>query len=102
MAPVADIILAAINRMPKKGTITGTDLLLLQGLDWLLKDTENFVMQAQGLIAGCNTDSILDGFLKPVSGKTELECPVMKISEIETIPEIIPPVVKSEIPSLGL
>ena len=39
VAPVADIVQAALLRMPKKGNITGTDLLLLQGLVCLLKDS---------------------------------------------------------------
>ena len=102
VAPVADIILAAINRMPKKGTITGTNLLLLQGLVCLLKDTDNLVAQAQGLLTGFGADSILDALLQPISVKAEPECPIIDVPSSEALPEVIPPVAKPEIPSLGL
>lgn len=102
VAPVADIILAAINRMPKKGTITGTNLLLLQGLVCLLKDTDNLVAQAQGLLTGFGADSILDALLQPISVKAEPECPIIHVPSSEALPEVIPPVAKPEIPSLGL
>lgn len=101
VAPVADIILTAINRMPKKGTIMGTDLLLLQGLVCLL-DTDNLVAQAQGLLTGFGADSILDALLQPISVKAEPECPIIDVPSPDSLPEVIPPVAKPEIPSLGL
>ena len=39
VSPVADIIQSALDRMPKRGNITGSDLILLQGLVCLLKDS---------------------------------------------------------------
>lgn len=63
VAPVADIMQAALLRMPKKGNITGTDLLLLQGLVCLLKDSTALVGHAQKVIEGYGLASVLDALL---------------------------------------
>ena len=63
VAPVADIMQAALLRMPKKGNITGTDLLLLQGLVCLLKDSTALVAHAQKVIEGYGPASVLDALL---------------------------------------
>ena len=63
VAPVADIVQAALQRMPKKGNITGTDLLLLQGLVCLLKDGKALVAHAQKVIEGYEPASVLDALL---------------------------------------
>ena len=63
VAPVADIIKAALGRMPVKGTIAGTDLLLLQGLVCLLSDSEALVLHAQKLIEGYGPATVLDALL---------------------------------------
>lgn len=102
VAPVADIILSALKRMPTKGTITGTDLLLLQGLVCLLKDSENLVEQAQGLINGFTADLVLDGILATPTLPEERNFTQIVESAVETAPEVIPSVPRPEIPSLGL
>lgn len=61
VSPVADIIQAAIERMPPKGNITGADLLTLQGLVCLLRDSDNLVLHSQKLIEGYTPATILDG-----------------------------------------
>ena len=63
VAPVADIIEAALAQMPAKGTITGTDLLLLQGLVCLLSDSEALVLHAQKLIEGYGPATVVDTLL---------------------------------------
>ena len=63
VAPVADIVQAALLRMPKKGNITGTDLLLLQGLVYLLKDSTALVAHAQKVIEGYGPAFVLDALL---------------------------------------
>ena len=49
--------------MPKKGNITGTDLLLLQGLVCLLKDSVALVGHAQKVIEGYGPAFVLDALL---------------------------------------
>ena len=63
VAPVADIVQAALQRMPKKGNISGTDLLLLQGLVCLLKDSTALVGHAQKVIEGYGPAFVLDALL---------------------------------------
>ena len=63
VAPVADIVQAALQRMPKKGNITGTDLLLLQGLVCLLKDSTALVGHAQKVVEGYGPALVLDALL---------------------------------------
>ncbi len=63
VAPVADIVQAALQRMPQKGNITGTDLLLLQGLVCLLKDSTALVGHAQKVVEGYGPAFVLDALL---------------------------------------
>ena len=63
VAPVADIVQSALLRMPKKGNIIGTDLLLLQGLVCLLKDSDALVAHAQKVIEGYGPAFVLDALL---------------------------------------
>lgn len=63
VAPVAAIVQAALMRIPKKGNITGPDLLLLQGLVCLLKDSTALVAHAQKVIDGYGPAFVLDNLL---------------------------------------
>ena len=66
VAPVADIIKSALDRMPRRGNISGPDLLMLQGLVCLLKDSDTLLVHAQSLINGSSPDMVLDS-LQPIS-----------------------------------
>ena len=63
VVPVADIVQAALLRIPKKGNITGPDLLLLQGLVCLLKDSDALIAHAQRVVEGNALDFVLDALL---------------------------------------
>ncbi|WP_394026431.1 DUF3150 domain-containing protein [Desulfovibrio falkowii] len=63
VAPVADIVQAALLRIPKKGNISGPDLLLLQGLVCLLKDSDALIAHAQRVVEGNAPDFVLDALL---------------------------------------
>ena len=112
VAPVADIVQAALLRMPKKGIITGTDLLLLQGLVCLLKDSTALVGHAQKVIEGYGPAFVLDALLAGPGVIPELGGNSMQIDGVvdgEDDEPILPgiPVVDSglphpAIPSLGL
>lgn len=60
VAPVVEIMDASLKRMPVRGNIGGTDLLLLQGLVNLLRDSNALVLHAQKLIEGANAANLLD------------------------------------------
>ena len=58
--PAADIIQAALDRMPtKKGCITGADLLLLQGVVSMLRDPDTLFEHAHKILAGDAPASVL-------------------------------------------
>ena len=111
VAPVADIVQAALLRIPKKGNITGPDLLLLQGLVCLLKDSDALIAHAQRVVEGNAPDFVLDallagpgsmpgldGFIAPLDGSGgEDDTPILPdISEGDSASP------HPSIPSLGL
>lgn len=113
VAPVADIVQAALLRMPKKGNIIGTDLLLLQGLVCLLKDSDALVAHAQKVIEGYGPAFVLDALLAGPDSTPAQEDNAMQIDDVVNedmddapiLPDI--PVADSTlphpaIPSLGL
>ena len=112
VAPVADIVQTALLRMPKKGNITGTDLLLLQGLVCLLKDSRALVGHAQKVIEGYGPAFVLDALLAvpctmPVQDDNAMQIEgVVDGDDDEPILPDIPAVDSSlshpAIPSLGL
>lgn len=63
VVPVADIIHMALSRVPRKGNITGADLLTLQGLVCLLRDTPALMAHAQKVINGYGPATVLDALL---------------------------------------
>lgn len=73
--PAADIIKAALDRMPtKKGCITGADLLLLQGVVSMLRDPDTLFAHAHKILAGDAPASVL----ADLSGATS----VVQIAEV--------------------
>ena len=112
VAPVADIVQAALKRMPKKGNITGTDLLLLQGLVCLLKDSVALVAHAQKVIEGYGPASVLDALLAGPGIIVEQDDSTMQVDgafDEEYDEPILPDITEADsplphpaIPSLGL
>lgn len=112
VAPVADIVQAALLRMPKKGNITGTDLLLLQGLVCLLKDSTALVAHAQKVVEGYGPASVLDALLAGPGAIVEQDDSTMQVDGAvneEYDEPILPDITESDsplphpaIPSLGL
>lgn len=101
VAPVVEIIQGALERMPARGNITGTDLVTLQGLVCLLRDSESLVLHSQKLIEGYSSASVLDALLGDPNESNLPEIP-------EAIPEadspILPELPPSQpiLPSMGL
>lgn len=63
VAPVAEIIDAAIKAMPKRGYIEGTPLIQIQSLVSLLRDTEALADLAERRLKGQATDDIISGLI---------------------------------------
>ena len=49
VSPVADLIAESLKRTPSKGTISGPDLLMLQGLVNLLRNPSALIAQTENL-----------------------------------------------------
>lgn len=64
-APLVDIIESAVSAMPKRGNITGSDLLLLQGVVAMLRSPETMLEHSQKVIEGQSASSILNGLTAP-------------------------------------
>ncbi len=62
--PVTQIINETLSRMPKRGNITGAELVTLQGLVCLLRDKDALISHAKKLLDGQAMDNILDGLLQ--------------------------------------
>ena len=71
VAPVASLIQSALDKIPGRGAISGTTLLMLNGLLTLLNDTSALTAYAQEIIDGRSNDSVLDALVKPDKVKTE-------------------------------
>ena len=92
VSPVVDIIQTAFNRIPKKGNITGADLVMLQGLVCLLRDPDALIAHAERLIEGYGPASVLDAVTAPV---------MRDIPVREDLPEVFP-VPHANLPNVGL
>ena len=97
VTPIADIIRSALDRMPARGTIGGTDLLLLQGVVCLLRDSRSLVGHARKIMAGQETVSILDSLLtiNDMTRDSSDEAPQLQTNDADDAP-LLP-----EIPSLS-
>jgi len=62
--PVAKLIDSALNKIPKRGAIIDTDLLMLQGLLLLLTNTNSLTTYAQEILDGKSNDDILSSLIK--------------------------------------
>lgn len=114
VAPVAEIIEAALKRLPAKGNITGPDLLMLQGLVCLLRDSDSLVLHAQKLIEGYGPATVLDALLAGAGSTTfgepsgvdnivdGQEDNVDSPDDAPVLPEILPATPNPDIPSMGL
>jgi len=115
VAPVADILHMALSRLPKKGTIVGTDLLMLQGLVCLLRDPDALIEHSQRVIEGYGPATVLDSILRgPLVLSDQLDQPFDVAEILDTDDAVTPPDLlavptgpnavpaRVQIPSLGL
>lgn len=105
VAPVADIIQAALSKIPGKGNITGTDLFMLQGLVCLLRDSDNLLLHSQKLIEGYKASDVINGLIGATSQNLEewqevAEKPLL--TDEPVLPDMPAIPVKPVLPNLGL
>ena len=112
VVPVADIIRMAMKRVPKKGHIIGDDLLTLQGVVCLLRDTKALLHHAKSVISGYGPATVLDALLagahntvvsseQPTLPEYESDSDMESQDDAPQFdPSSIPP--SAQIPSMGL
>ena len=61
--PVAELIQAALDLVPKRGVINGDKLLVLQGVVSLLSDTNRLLEHAQQIMDGRSKGSVLNDLI---------------------------------------
>lgn len=100
--PVADIIQASLQRIPKKGNIVGADLLLLQGLVCLLKDSKALLEYAHKITQGYGPATVVDYLASVRLEEQDGEEPMLILGQDMADDFPLVDVVKVEIPSMGL
>ena len=108
IAPVAEIIESALNVLPKRGNLNGSDIVMLQGLVCLLKDSNALAEHAHDLLLGASdTGVILQSVLQDHTASKETLAgeEAIDIEVDENDPSVLAPVANAavlEIPSYGL
>ncbi|QJB56547.1 DUF3150 domain-containing protein [Pseudodesulfovibrio sp. zrk46] len=95
VVPVVDLLDTAFNRMPKRGYIQGSALVMLQGVVSLLRDPATLVAHGQKILDGQDTADILSGLVAETISILPQETPTVTI-------EFVPESVQHQIDSHGL
>ncbi|BDQ38469.1 hypothetical protein SYK_28290 [Pseudodesulfovibrio nedwellii] len=95
VVPVVDLLETAFNRMPARGYIHGSALIMLQGVVSLLRDPATLVAHGQKILDGNDTNDILAGLVADTIPLLSAEEPVVT----EFVPEPVP---QHQIDSHGL
>jgi hypothetical protein len=95
VVPVVDQLDTAFNRMPKRGYIQGSVLVMLQGVVSLLRDPATLVAHGQKILDGQDAADILSGLVAETISVLPEETPTTKI-------EFVPESVQHQIDSHGL
>jgi len=100
VAPVIEILDATLERVPKRGLISGTSLFMLQGIVSLLKDGNDLLAQAEAMMTSPAPENVLAAFF----GEQEQDEPVLELDEEmeEVEPAFVPVFATGRIDSLGL
>ena len=100
VAPIVELVEAALTKVKGRGPILGTKLLLIQGLLSLLQSPSVLVEHGQKIIEGQSANTMLDGLV----GTSSDVCPDFVESELDDVHEEMPPVETQgqQLDSLGL
>ena len=105
VSPVADLIHTAFEHLPKRGKIEGANLIMLQGLVSLLRDTDALIEHGQKIMNGTTSTDVLAIL---VEGQREM--PELDVQEeLGIVPTVddVPPIFRDipmqpVLPSCGL
>jgi len=105
VSPIADLIHTAFEHLPKRGRIEGANLLMLQGLVSLLRDTDALIEHGQKIMDGTTSKDVLSIL---VEGQGEM--PALDIQDevdivaaVDDLPPIFPDIpMQPVLPNCGL
>jgi len=105
VSPVADLIRTAFEHLPKRGRIEGANLLMLQGLVSLLRDTDGLIEHGQKIMDGTTSTDVLAILVEGQGEMPELDVQ----EELGIVPTVddLPPIFRDipmqpVLPSCGL
>ena len=105
VSPVADLIHTAFEHLPKRGRIEGANLLILQGLVSLLRDTDALIEHGQKIMDGTNSKDVLSLLVEGHGDMPELDVQeeVDIVAAVDDLPPIFPDIpMQPVLPNCGL
>ena len=94
VVPVIELIETALAKMPKRGSITGAHLLMLQGMVCILKEQNSLLSQTQAILTASSSENALDTLFDSFASTV----PVLNLTEAELPEEAIPDMSDLSIP----
>jgi len=105
VSPVADLIHTAFEHLPKRGRIEGANLLMLQGLVSLLRDTDALIEHGQKIMDGTTSKDLLSLLVEGQEDMPELDAQeeVSIVAAVDDLPPIFPDIpMQPVMPNCGL
>jgi hypothetical protein len=105
VSPVADLIHTAFEHLPKRGRIEGANLLMLQGLVSLLRDTDGLIEHGQKIMDGTTSKDLLSLLVEGQGEMPELDVQdeVDIVAAVDDLPPIFPDIpMQPVMPNCGL
>ncbi|MGE4440579.1 MAG: DUF3150 domain-containing protein [Desulfomicrobium sp.] len=105
VSPVADLIHTAFEHLPKRGRIEGANLLMLQGLVSLLRDTDGLIEHGQKIMDGTTSKDLLSLLVEVQGEMPELDVQeeVGIVPAVDDLPPIFPDIpMQPVMPNCGL
>ena len=106
VTPIVDLIHTAFEHLPRRGRIEGANLLMLQGLVSMLRDTDTLVEHGQKIMDGASSADVLGLIVtstvdaQVVNGLDMEDNDDMDNEEMPTFPQTVP--TQPSLPSCGL
>jgi hypothetical protein len=105
VSPVADLIHTAFEHLPKRGRIEGANLLMLQGLVSMLRDTDALVEHGQKIMDGTTSMDVLSFLVEGQGDMPELgvQDESDMVSSVGDMPPVFPDIpMQPVMPNCGL
>ncbi len=105
VSPVADLIHTAFEHLPRRGRIEGANLLMLQGLVSLLRDTDALVEHGQKIMDGTTSKDLLSLLVEGQGEMPELDVQDEAdiVAAVDDLPPIFPDIpMQPVMPNCGL